>query len=151
MHPRLLSKHILPLSKVFLQGMILIFLISGCFSPDPATPLKNTYWSLVELNGEDSSNVDHQPEVHLVFHLNDKSLHGSDGCNRIQADYTYGEKSFRFETITSTRMYCEEGMDQASVFLKALAKTDRIEIQEDYLILYSADIEIARFEAKEAF
>jgi heat shock protein HslJ len=151
MHPRLITKHILPLSKLFLQGMMLAFLISGCFSPDPATPLKNTYWSLVELSGEDSSNADHQPEVHLVFHLNDKSLHGSDGCNRIQADYTYDKKNFRFETITSTRIYCEEGMDQASAFLKALAKTDRIEIQEDYLILYSADIEIARFEAKEAF
>jgi heat shock protein HslJ len=151
MHPRLVTKQIPPLVKTFLQGMILIFLTSGCFSPDPATPLKNTYWSLIELNGESSDNADHQPEVHLIFHLNDKSLHGSDGCNRIQASYTHDGKSFRFETIASTRMYCKEGMEQASQFLKALTKTDRIEIQEDHLILYSADIEIARFEAKEAF
>jgi len=151
MHLRLTTQHFPPLAKVFLQSMMMIFLLSGCFSPDPATPLKNTYWSLIELNGEDSSNADHQPEVHLVFHLNDKSLHGSDGCNRIQADYTHDKKSFKFETIISTRMYCEEGMDQAYLFLQALAKTDRIEIQEDHLLLYSADIEIARFEEKEAF
>ena len=151
MHPRLITKHVSAFVKIFLPGIILSFLASGCFSPDPATPLKNTYWSLIELNGEDSTNADHQPEVHLIFHINDNSLHGSDGCNRIQAGYTNDEKSFRFETIASTRMYCKEGMEQASLFLKALTKTDRIGIEEDHLILYSADIEIARFEEKEAF
>jgi len=145
------TKYFPPIVKAFLRGIMFIFLLSGCFSPDPATPLKNTYWSLIELNGEGSSNAEHQPEVHLVFHINDNSLHGSDGCNRIQADYIRNEKGFKFETIISTRMYCEEGMDQAYIFLQALAQTDRIEIQEDHLILYSADIEIARFEAKEAF
>jgi heat shock protein HslJ len=145
------TKHLTSFVKLFLLGMILIFLISGCFSPDPKTPLKNTYWRLIELNGEDSNNADHQPEVHLVFHINDKSLHGSDGCNRIQANYIQNDESFTFETITSTRMYCEEGMDQANIFLQALAKTDRIEIQENHLIFFSANVEIARFEAKEAF
>jgi heat shock protein HslJ len=151
MHLKVITKHFSPLVKIFLQGMMLIFLLSGCLSPEPATPLKNTYWSLIELNGEDSSNADHQPEVHLVFHLNDQSLHGSDGCNRIQAGYTEGKDSFKFETIISTRMYCKEGMEQAHMFLQALAKTDRMEVQEDQLIFYSSDIEIARFEAKEAF
>ena len=151
MHLTLTTKHLPHLVKTFLFGFILTFLIGGCFSPDPATPLKNTYWSLIELNGKDSSNADHQPEVHLIFHLNDKSLHGSDGCNRIQANYSKDDKGFRFETIISTRMHCKEGMDQAYTFLQALAKTDRIEIQDNYLLFFSADVEIARFEAKEAF
>lgn len=151
MHLILAVKHFPHLVKTFLLGFMLAFLISGCFSPDPATPLKNTYWSLIELNGEDSSNADHQPEVHLIFHLNDKSLHGSDGCNRIQANYSEDDKGFKFETIISTRMHCEEGMDQAYIFLQALAKTDRIEVQDDYLLFFSADVEIARFKAKEAF
>ncbi len=149
MHP--ISKPFPSFVKALLRGMILAFLVSGCFSPDPATPLKNTYWSLIELNGEDSSNSDNQPEVHLIFHLNDKSLHGSDGCNRIQADYIQDNESFKFETIISTRMHCNEGMDQAYAFLQALTKTNRIEIQEDHLILYFSDVEIARCEAKEAF
>lgn len=151
MHSNLTSNSFPHLLKLFLSELFLIFLISGCFSPDPATPLKNTYWGLIELNGEESHNADHQPEVHLIFHLNDQSLHGSDGCNRIQADYSKDDKGFRFETITSTRMHCKEGMDQAYAFLQALTKTDRIEVQEKYLILFSANVEIARFEAKEAF
>ena len=151
MHPISITRHYPYLVRIFLTGMLFTFLASGCFSPEPATPLKNTYWSLIELNGEDSSNADHQPEVHLIFHLNDKSLHGSDGCNRIQATYTHDNENFKFATIISTRMHCKEGMDQAYTFLQALAKTDRIEIQEDNLLLFSADAEIARFEAKEAF
>lgn len=127
-----------------------IFFFSAC-SPVPDTPLKNTYWSLVELQGENISNVSHQPKIHLLFHLNDKSLHGSDGCNSIQASYTDDEKGFSIGSVISTRMQCEEGIDQARMFLEALSKTDRMEIYEDQLIFYSSDIEIARFEAKEDF
>jgi hypothetical protein len=48
-------------------------------------------------------------------------------------------------------MYCKQGMKQADLFLQALRKTDAVTIIENNLILYSADIELARFEAKDAY
>jgi len=139
------------MTKAILLALSLLLSLSGCFEPDANKPLKNTYWSLIELNGEDSSNASDQPEVHLVFHINDNTLHGSDGCNRIQGSYTKTGEQFVFESLISTRMHCPVGMDQANLFLQALSKTDQIRIEENNLILYDADIELARFEAKDEY
>jgi len=138
-------------AKITFLALIVLLNLSGCFEPDPNKPLKNTYWSLVELYGENSTNASDQPEVHLVFHINDNTLHGSDGCNRIQGRYKKHKREFVFESIISTRMYCKQGMKQADLFLQALSKTDTMTIVENNLILYSADIELARFEAKDAY
>ncbi len=145
-----LQQH-LTAAKTALLSLIFLFITSGCFGPGTNQPLKNTYWSLVELHGETSTNVSKQPEVHLVFHINDNTMHGSDGCNRIQGSYKKSDKKFIFESIISTRMQCSQGMKQAELFLQALRKTDRLTIEEDNLILHAADIEIARFEAKDEY
>lgn len=128
-----------------------LFFFNGCFEVNVNKPLKSTYWSLIELNQEDSTNVSSQPEVHLVFHINNNTLHGSDGCNRIQTSYTQDENSFHFNHIIATRIYCEESMAQADAFMEALSKTDKINIEEDVLILYSADTIIAKLQAKDEY
>ncbi len=137
--------------KPILIAAFVLMSLDGCFGPDVNKPLKRTYWGLTEINGNDTENVSSQPEVHLVFHANDNTFHGSDGCNRIQGSYTQEEESFKFERIASTKMYCEHGMDQADAFMQVLTKTMRIKIEEDHLILYTADIELARFEANDAY
>lgn len=144
-------QHYISEAKFVILAFFMLVVIAGCFEPDANKPLKSTYWSLIELNGEDSSNVSSQPEVHLIFHTNDNTFHGSDGCNRVNGSYTREEEAFRFESIISTRMHCEEGMDQANTFLQALSKTKQIRIKESHLILYAADIELARFEAKDEY
>lgn len=113
--------------------------------------LKNTYWGLSELNGKTPLAIDNQPPIHLLFHLNDSSLHGSDGCNNISADYIRAGDSFSFKDIISTAMFCEEAVAQSSDFLQVLDKTDHIEIQGNQLILFHENVEIARFEAKEDY
>lgn len=133
--------------KSFIGLLFVLVSLGGCFSPEPPTPLQNTHWSLVRLMGENVSRADNQPEPHLFFHLNDKSLHGSDGCNQLQAEYTQNEKYFSFTAIVSSQFSCHEGMDQARTFLDIMTKTDRIEIEEEELIFYHADEEVARFEA----
>ncbi len=137
--------------KMALLSLSFLLSLGGCFEPDPNKPLQSTYWSLIELNGESSSNISSQPEVHLVFHTNDKTLHGSDGCNRIHGSYVQDEDTFRFKGIISTRMSCQEGMDQADAFQQVLVKTEQVRIEENQLILYAADVELARFEAKDDY
>lgn len=134
--------------KSFITLLFVLVSLGGCFSPEPPTPLQNTHWSLVELMGEDVSKADNQPEPHLFFHVNDKSLHGSDGCNQLRAEYTRDEEHFSFTAIVSNKIPCREGIKQAQTFLEIMAKTDRIEIQDDELIFYHADKEVARFEAR---
>ena len=106
---------------------------------------------MVQMNGESAEDFENQPQIHLVFHLNDSTFHGSDGCNRINGHYTKDRNNFTMDKIASTRMMCAHGMKQANTFLHTLTETDRIKIVEDNLILYHADIEIARFEAREVF
>ena len=129
----------------------MILLLSACSGPLPTKSLKSTYWALVELNKEDSLNFDGQPDVHLIFHINDNSLHGSDGCNSIRADYTRQKEAFAFKNIISTRMACNKGKKQAEEFLLALKQTDRLQIRENEMILYHKEEQIARFEAKEEY
>jgi len=128
-----------------------LFLLTGCFEPDPDTALKNSYWNLVELEGEESVHYEHQPQIHLIFHINNQSFHGSDGCNRLHGKYSLDGDKLLIKQIVSTRMMCQNGMSQGHLFLQTLTKANRLDIEEDNLILYNADIEIARFEAKDTF
>lgn len=127
--------------------LLSIVLLNAC-SPLPDKPLKETYWSLSELRGEEPVQYERHPQIHLLFHINNASLHGSDGCNRIKGTYVQKEGSFHFGPLASTMMYCEDGMKQSNDFLQVLQETDRIQITGNTLILFHADIEIARFEAK---
>ena len=147
------------LSKQYLKGYILphiisifmLLLFTACFSPEVNTDLKNTHWSLVELKGKEVIHFDHQPNIHLVFHINDLSLHGSDGCNTLKANYLKKEDSISFTNIISTRMACQESSAQAQTFLAMLKETDRLLIKEDEMFFYHKEIQIAHFEAKEDY
>jgi len=149
----------LSLTKAYHKGtrllrifsIALILLLAACSGPPPSKHLKNTYWALIELNKEDALNYEGQPEVHLVFHINDNSLHGSDGCNSIRAYYIRQKETFRFTKIISTRMACNEGKVQAEAFLLALEKTDNLQIDGGEMFLYHKEEQIARFEAKEDY
>ena len=135
------------LAHLFFSGLFLsTVLFYGC-AVHPNKPLKNTYWVLTQMHDEDSQKFEHQPAVHIVFHLNDNTFHGSDGCNRINGSYKKDKNNFTIAKIVSTRMMCQQGMKQAHLFLQTLTKTDRIKIKEDEMVLYSKDVEVARFEA----
>jgi heat shock protein HslJ len=139
----------MPNFKTLLLSLFSLLLLSACFEPEPNTALKNTHWALIQMKNENVEHFEHQPQVHLVFHLNDSTFHGSDGCNRIHGKYTKDRNNFTMDEIASTRMMCKAGMKQSNEFLHILTETDRIKIVEDNLILYHADIPIARFEAVE--
>ena len=137
------------ISQFFL--LFILSILHGCSSPDVNMPLKSTYWSLSELNGKDAIHFSGQPEVHLIFHINDQSFHGSDGCNRIQGNYSENNAKFTFDRVVTTHMSCQEGKHQADAFYKVLYLTDQIKIEEDMLVFYISGNELARFIAKDAY
>lgn len=129
---------------------ILLFLAS-CSSHVPPKPLKSTYWSLIELNTHDVNHINNQPPIHLFFHINDNTLHGSDGCNTINALYAQHDDSFNFTQIKSSKIVCQEGNEQAQELLNVLKNTNRLVIRENEMFLYHNEQQIAQFEAKEDY
>jgi heat shock protein HslJ len=124
-----------------------MFILGACSSPKANVPLKDTFWSLQELNGEDPINSDSSPEIQLIFHINDNSLSGNDGCNKLFGKYTKDEDKFKTSQLISTRMFCDGKMKQAQLFLNSLSKSNKIKIKEDKLIFYNGDIELMNFKA----
>lgn len=132
-------------------GLFLLLFFSACFDTASPIVLKNTHWGLIEIKGETSDNAEHQPEAHLVFHLNDKSFHGSDGCNRIHGTYVQEKDHFSFNPIISTKMYCKEGMDQAQDFVEQLEKVNGAKMVDDMFILFRNNKELLRFVEEENY
>ena len=132
-------------------GLLLVLFLGACFDTESPMVLKNTQWGLTAIKGEASENIAHQPEVHLVFHINDNSFHGSDGCNRIHGTYILEGDYFSFGDIISTKMYCEEGMAQGQDFLQQLKKVNGARILNDTLILFRNNKELLRLVEQENY
>jgi len=136
------------MTKVLLSFLI-FFIFIGCFEPEPDTKLKNTFWSLSYLQNDNPISHPGKPEVHLIFHINDNTINGSDGCNKIAAKYTLEKNHIKIYDLISTRMYCENIMEQSNKFLDALKKVDTLTINGTELILYDDSIELASFQASQ--
>jgi len=135
----------------YLYSIILLLWLSACSSPVPNTDLKNTHWSLIELRGQEVIHFDRHAPIHLLFHINDTSIQGNDGCNKLKADYLKTQNKISFKNIISTRRACEFGQEQSQNFLSVLQETDRLLIKEDEMFFYHKEVQIAHFEAKEDY
>lgn len=113
--------------------------------------LENTYWKLVELDGESIEMAEGQREPHLVLHAEDSRVAGSTGCNRLMASYEKDGDSLRFSQAATTMMACLNGadMDVEPRFLEVLEKTTSYRVLTDQLELRDADGKVlARFEVR---
>jgi putative lipoprotein len=111
-------------------------------------PLRETYWKLVELNGEAVTTAEHQREASLVFHTKDNRISGSGGCNRLMGSYMVEGSALHFKGVASTMMACQHGMETEQKFLGALNKVTGWAVQGKSLGLSGDDGKVlARFEA----
>lgn len=109
--------------------------------------LENTFWKLVELNGEPVPERPGEQQAHLVFSAGETRVNGFAGCNRFFGQYVRDGAKLSFSALGSTRMACPEGMDTEQAFLGALGETNRMELDGVFLELYSNDRLVARLEA----
>ncbi len=107
-------------------------------------PLENTYWVLVEING----NAIVRNDVKLFIQLNPdlKRVTGFAGCNQIGGDYELNGKKLSFKT-SSTRMFCENKMEIESAFLQALNEVNGFSITEHDLSLMHEKNVLLKFQA----
>ena len=123
---------------------------SDCI-PEVDADLINTYWKLLELDGEpvdmQSAETAPQREPHMVLAMEDSRVHGFTGCNNFFGKYQLEDNRLQFSMLGATRMACEQGMDTEQAFLTALGETERASVSGLFLELYSGDTLLARFEA----
>jgi putative lipoprotein len=122
--------------------------IKGVHPPKPDASLSNTYWKLIELQGQPVLNGAGQREPHMVLIGRGNKIRGFSGCNRFFGHYAASNDQLYFNQLSSTQMVCFETMEQEQRFLETLGETSRFEIKGDVLMLYAVDGRvILRFEA----
>ena len=120
----------------------------GPHPPRPDASLINTYWKLVELQGQPVSTGAGQRELHMVLTGAGNRIRGFSGCNRFFGQYAVSNDQLYFNQLASTPMICFEAMEQEQQFLETLGSISRFEIEGEALILYAAEgREILRFVA----
>lgn len=115
----------------------------------PNASLTETYWKLIELNGNrvppPAENV---REIHIVLRNDEARVTGFAGCNAITGTYIVQEGwRLKFAQIGSTLMACER-MEIEKAFGEMLERIDSYSIKGDNLSLNKARMApLARFEA----
>ncbi|MEM9965222.1 MAG: META domain-containing protein [Asticcacaulis sp.] len=132
------------------------FLALGACATDGGYPstdahtvgIKETYWKLVELNGQPVKALEREP--HLILKAEGNRVTGFGGCNGFSGSYELNEATLRvrFVGVASTLMACAEGMEVEQGLHEALRATDNYSLSGDNLSLNKARMApLARFEA----
>ena len=113
------------------------------------TPLRETYWKLIQLGEKAVSAADQQREPNLIFHTAENRVTGSGGCNRLTGTYMADSHALHFNGVATTQMACIQGMATEMAFLGMLDKVRTWKVTNQQLELYDAsDKLLARFTAQ---
>lgn len=116
--------------------------------PPPSTaPLVNTYWKLLELDGERVVTPPGRRELYVILTTNESRVKGFAGCNAFTGTYEVRGDSLRFGPLASTRMACPDYMEQETRFLRALEATVGYRIDGEMLEILGASGSLAMFES----
>lgn len=117
-----------------------------CAEPYASSPLTQTYWRLMTLNGQAARAFPNQAEPHLILH-DDGQATGSDGCNNFFMQWTGSGSSLSFQPGGTTLMLCPQGNEQATAFKNALIGVDAWSVTGSVLELSREGKPVASFEA----
>lgn len=129
----------------------------NCTGIVPPSSLTNTYWKLVEINGErlDANNswqhmMHNNPgaaqEIHFIIRQN-KSITGFSGCNKFSGNVTHTEHHINIGPLMSTRKACP-AMELENTILTLLSNADSYHIKGEHLELYYGEKHSGKIIAK---
>jgi len=101
--------------------------------PTHHASLLDTYWKLLELQGNPVVTPEGMREAHFILASSESRAHGFSGCNNFFGSYKNDGDSLSFSAMGSTMMACAEGMET--------------EQSGRFMELYADDLLLARFEA----
>lgn len=98
--------------------------------------MTDTYWKLVDVDGQPVEATDSRREPHLVLNGQDGRFAGSGGVNRLMGGYTRQGDSLSFAQVASTMMAGPpEAMRQEQVIVTALGLVRGFDVDGDRLTL----------------
>jgi len=116
----------LDLSGVLNSGALAEAYTLGKVTAD--TNVAGRYWRLVALRGTPLPQNKSGKEAHLQF-TTDGRVSGNAGCNSLMGSYQRSAGNrMRLGDLATTEMYCTDGMETESEFLKALSSTDNFSL-----------------------
>ena len=116
-------------------------------APTEHTALRNTYWKLLEIDGNPVTTPEGMREAHMVLAADETRVSGHAGCNGFFGSYEVSGERLEFSALGATMMACPEGMETEQAFLRALEQTTRYAVSGAILTLFSDDAALARLEA----
>jgi putative lipoprotein len=112
---------------------------AGQKRPVPDAALANTYWRLLEIDGEQFDVGENWREPHMVLNDRQQKVKGFAGCNRFMGSYKLNGEQIRFGQVAVTNMMCFRNMDVEKGFLEGLNGADSYLIKGDTLEVKDAE------------
>ena len=131
-----------PIRRTTTLGLVFAALVIAGLSPESAKAearLTETYWKLLELEGQQAHLGAGERELHLILTFEPKRARGYAGCNAFMGSYRLDADRLAIGPLASTKKACSKGMDQEQDFLEALGRTTRFAIRGDTLTFFDAE------------
>ena len=106
---------------------------------DVETSLTNTYWKLIELNGQPVVMMSSQrKEAYLQLRKENKVVRGFAGCNNFSGTYETTNSQISLTALMTTRKACVDIMSTEVQFLSLLEQATSFKITGESLILLNS-------------
>ncbi|WP_435211491.1 META domain-containing protein [Luminiphilus sp. nBUS_16] len=103
---------------------------------DVDTPLTNTYWKLIKLNGEPVEMMRSQrKEAYLQLREEDQEARGFAGCNNFSGTFEANDSQISLTALMTTRKACVDIMPAEVQFLSVLEQATSFMIFDEALTL----------------
>ncbi len=111
-------------------------------------PLVGTYWKLTEVAGRPAIVGQTGREPHLTLLDEEHRLAATGGCNQLGGAYDLQGNALTFSALVSTKMMCQDVMEQEDALSHAFESTKTFRIRGNKLeLMDGAGTVVARFEA----
>ena len=152
-------------TKIFLTAFILLFAFGACKTHSKSgavgatadtgstsakvqaqVKLIESYWKLIELNGNAVETKEGGKEAHIILREEGNRVNGNGGCNNLMGTYSIDGEKIKFSQMAMSMMACA-GMDKESEFTQALGKVEKYTLTGKNLIFFDVDSKsLAKFE-----
>ena len=117
---------------------IILCILSGCGIINPKADhanLGDSIWTLIAIN---QTPVKLQ-NASIKFDEKESKIKGAAACNSFGASYEMLKNAIKFESLITTKKYCEGLMDEENQIITNLQNIDRYEVKANVLYFYSSD------------
>lgn len=119
--------------------LLIVGMLSGCSIMNQRSDQANlgdTPWKLVSIN-QVPANLG--GNAIIQFDEEENKVSGIAACNSFGAGYEMIKNSIKFESVITTKKYCEGRMDEENQIITNLQNVTRYDVKADKLYFYGKD------------